>query len=343
MERRSISWLSLGLTMIVLVGFLAVPPSRAEGPLSGIKVCLDPGHGGLDPGAVNDDFKLKESEINLDVSEALAALLAADGADVVMTRTDDSYLENRDRYTFCNSERATILVSVHTNSTTDPTWDGSMGLYFNPDDKILAQAIHEVMYPSLEATAPESVVFQDIGLSRFSSGVLMKSDMPAAMMEPLFMSNPDEADLLQESISDGCTDLSCRRVQIVQALYAGIRNYFDGNTPPPTPEPGGTLHVALIEMWSTTKGPNVYVSTRVTIDDTKGTPVSGATVSLTTTPPDGKVVSDIGTTGEDGSVTFKLKSSLKGTYTSTVKTVGKDGWAYDPAANVETVETLKVE
>ena len=343
MERRTIAWLGLGFTVIVLVGVLGVPPSRATGPLSGYKICLDPGHGGSDPGAVNAEYGLFESEINLDVSYALKALLEAGGATVVMTRVDDSYKANRDRYTFCNSERATLLVSVHTNSVEDPSWDGSMGLYFHDDDRALAQALHEVIYPSLKETAPVPPdAFRDWGLSRFASGVLLKSDMPAAMMEPLFMSHPAEATLLLQCISDGCGDLSCRRGQIVQALYDGILNYFGGADPTPTPEPGGTLHVAAIDMWSEIKGRNVYVYTEVTIQDSNADPVPGATVSLTTTQPDGKVVSDIGTTGEDGSVTFKLKSDLKGTYTSAVTTVGKEGWDYDAAANEETTKTLTV-
>jgi N-acetylmuramoyl-L-alanine amidase len=346
MKKRSSLWLTLGLVGAILIGNLAVPPARATtGDLAGYKICLDPGHGGSDPGAVNDAYGLRESEINLDVSFALKALLEADGATVVMTRVDDSYKENRDRYTYCNSEGATILVSVHTNSVTDPTWDGSMGLYFHDDDKALAQAIHEVMYPALKTTAPVSQdAFRDWGLSKFASGVLLKSDMPAAMMEPLFMSNPAEAALLQETISNGCADLNCRRGEIAQALHAGILSYFGGAgpTPTPTPEPAGTLHVAEIEMSYEKKGPNVFVSTRVTIQDSDGALVPGATVSLETTQPDGRAVSDTGTTGDDGSVTFKLKSSQTGTYISTVVAVGKDGWVYDADAKVETSKELNV-
>jgi N-acetylmuramoyl-L-alanine amidase len=333
MERRSMAWLTLALTLIVLVAVWAVPPAWATGPLSGYKICLDPGHGGSDPGAVNLDYGLYESKINLDVSFALKALLEADGAEVVMTRTGDVYKANRDRYTYCNSERATILVSVHTNSVEDLTWDGSMGLYFHDDDKALAQALYEVMYPALKANAPvPEDAFRDWGLSKFTSGVLLKSDMPAAMMEPLFMSNPAEAGLLQVTIPDGCADLSCRRGEIARALHQGILSYFDGATPAPTPEPGGALHVAEIDMSSENKGPNMFVSTRVTIHDGVGNPVPGAIVSLETTQPDGKVVSDIGTTGEDGSATLTIRSRQTGTYSSVVTDVTKDGWGYDGAA-----------
>jgi N-acetylmuramoyl-L-alanine amidase len=234
---------------------IAAPPQTQAGTLSGYKICLDPGHGGADPGAVYDDgiVYLEEADINLDVAYGLKALLESDGATVVMARTDDSYKDNRDRYTFCNDQQATILVSVHTNSTTDPLRDGSMALYFHADDKVLAQAILDVMYPALKATAPPGVSFTSFGLSKFASGVLLKSDMPAAMMEPVFMSNPDEGLLLTTTMhqvdADGVVVIDsagnptpnpscqgCRRAQIAGSIHQGILSYF-GQGPvnePPT-------------------------------------------------------------------------------------------------------------
>jgi hypothetical protein len=207
---------------------------------------------------VNESYGLLEKDINLDVSYGLKALLEEDGAQVVMTRFDDAYRDNGDRYTFCNSEAATILVSVHTNSTTDPTMDGSLALYFHRDDEVLAQAIYDVMYPALRDTAPDPGNFTGFGLDRFASGVLLKSDMPAAMMEPLFMSHPQEAQLLVQPITDGagavsegCPDLSCRRGQIAQAIHAGVLNYVGaGADAPPSvsithPSDGATVSGAV--------------------------------------------------------------------------------------------------
>ena len=165
-------------------------------------------------------------------------LLESNGAEVVLTRTDDSFKDNEDRYTFCNNETATILVSVHTNSVVDLTWDGSMALYFRPDedDQVLAQAIYEVMYPFLKNTAPNAAVFNSFGLDWFASGVLLRSNMPASMLEPVFMSHPAEAELLVQPIfadplggdfQPGCTDFACRRGQIARAIYLGVLNYFD--------------------------------------------------------------------------------------------------------------------
>ncbi len=238
--------LLIAAAILAVLTLLPAPPAHTEAvDLSRQKICLDPGHGGSDPGAVNEEYDLQEKDINLDVSYGLKALLEDDGAEVVMTRTDDSSKSNNDRYTFCNEEQATILVSVHTNSTTDPDVDGSMALYFHPQDKILAGAIYDVMYPDLRETAPDSDNFTGFGLSRFASGVLLKSDMPSAMMEPLFMSNPAEADWLtvtlnevdddgvviltdgEPTLSADCRDLKCRRGQIATAIHRGILAYVE--------------------------------------------------------------------------------------------------------------------
>ena len=335
MKRRPIVWTNLVL-IVLMLAVLVVPPSGAQGRLSKVKVCLDPGHGGDDPGAVNAEFELRESDINLDVSFALKGLLEADGATVVMTREDDLYLDNSDRYTFCNNEQTTILVSVHTNSIDDDWHDGSMGLYVHEDDKALAKAIHETMYPMLRDALPEDYPydFYDFGLVRFNSGVMLKSDMPAAMMEPLFMSNAYEAPLLQASIAEEeCPDLNCRRGQIVQALHQGIRRYFDTL---------GKMHIHSVEMWPADRGPSTFVFTKVTIYDQHDNPLSGAMVSLETTQPKGPVVSQTGMTGADGTVTFQLRAKADGTYESTVTDVSMSGWDYTAGVNVEDSAWVKV-
>jgi N-acetylmuramoyl-L-alanine amidase len=234
----------VGAMLVIVVLFGVTPAYTQQLPLLGTKICLDAGHGGSDPGAVNSSYNLYEKDINLDVAYGLKAMLELDGAEVVMPRTDDSYKSNRDRYTFCNAQATTILVSVHTNSVLDTSWDGSMVLYFHSDDMVLAQHIQQVMYPYLRDTSPHPdpqwEYFLDFGLEKYASGVLLKSDMPAAMVEPLFMSNPLEADLLVtpiyldygSTLNPACQD--CRRAQIVQAVHDGILDYFvaTGDTPP---------------------------------------------------------------------------------------------------------------
>lgn len=346
MKLRSIKLLAMLIGVIFLCSLLVQPISATTQSLTDYKICIDPGHGGSDPGAVNDDFNLFESQINLDVSYGLKWLLEQNGAQVVMTRTDDSYKDNNDRYTFCNSEVATILISVHTNSVVDPTWDGSMALYFHPDedDLVLAQTIYDVMYPALKETAPDPDLFLPFGLDWFASGILLRSDMPATMLEPLFMSNSDEAELLVQTIfldpstnefSDGCIDFDCRRGEIAQSINQGILKYFETNAE-------GTLHVAGIDMSYEMKARNYFIYSKVLVVDNNNNPVPETKVDIKFTLPDESVINLSEISGIDGVATFKLKSSQKGKYLVNLINVSKDGWVYDMSANIENSETLYI-
>jgi N-acetylmuramoyl-L-alanine amidase len=346
MRTRTVVHLTLCLGFLILgAGFT---PSAAAGdlPLAGELICLDPGHGGSDPGAVNPAFSLTESEINLDVAFGLKTLLEGQGAVVVMTRTDNSYKDNADRYTFCNQQAATLLLSVHTNSVTDPTWDGAMALYFRPDvdDQVLAQAIYEVMYPTLRETAPDPEAFRSFGLDWFASGVLLKSDMPAAMLEPLFMSHPEEAELLVHpifadpqaaNIADGCQDFQCRRGQVAQAISQGVLYYYQQHGT-------GSLHVAAIEMVYQPKARSGFLLSQLTVQDEKGDPVPDAWVSIRLAQPGGSSIDLAEWTGLDGVASFRTRVTQAGRYEVTVSGISKDGWIYDPAANLETSDFLIV-
>lgn len=325
------------LLLAALLVICAAAPARASGALSGIKICLDPGHGGSDPGAVNSDFALNESDINLDVSFGLKYLLEGEGAEVSMTRVVDVFLTNEDRYTFCNAQQATILISVHTNSVTDPTWDGSMALYAPNRDPDLAQAIYEIMFPLLRDTAPDGVTdFRDFGLDNFASGVLFKCTMPAAMMEPLLMSHPAEAALLQTAImadpetgliNAGCAGYSCRRGQIAQAIYLGTLNYFESQA-------AHEIHVAAVDMSYSKRGATYLISTAVTIQDSAGQAVPDAAVTIELTQPDSTKATYTAATGAEGTAVFKNRVKAAGLYETAVIDVVKASWTYDQTANL---------
>ena len=225
----------IGIVLLSLILLVPLPVYAGTGLLSGKVICLDPGHGGSDPGAVNGI--LYEKDINLDVAYHLKSLLEVDGATVVMTRVDDSYKSNNDRYTFANKQGATILVSIHTNSVSSSSADGTCTLYMKKTDKILAQVLQDTMYPVLLVKAPDPSVFLNRGLIRFASGVLLKAQMPAALVEPVFLSNPGEAQMLATPIytNNGVTFNSncvgCRRAQIAQAVHDGILKYFASGRP----------------------------------------------------------------------------------------------------------------
>jgi len=346
MSRKNL-YKSLFLLAFLLLGVtFSIQSSTASGTLAGVKICLDPGHGGEDPGAVNEAFNLPyglwESHINLDVSCGLRKLLRESGFEVVMTREDDRYLTNSDRYTLCNEEQATILISVHTNSVTDPTWDGSMALYGPRESPELAQTIYDVMFPFLRDTAPADVAeFKPYGVDRFASGVLFKSDMPAAMVEPLFMSHPDEAFLLETPIfsdgvfNDDCAAFSCRRGQIVQAIFQGTLSYFNSQS-------GGAMHVAAIDMSYETWRSKYFLDTVVSIQDAAYQSVSSAEVAIQITYPDGSMTVKSTVTGEDGIAVLRIRTRSTGTYQAEIIAVSRTDWLYDPVANVESSEQLTI-
>lgn len=223
------------ITSIYVLALLALflPTVTSAYAGSGKLVCIDPGHGG-NTGAYNATYDLWEDEINLDISYMLKDLLLANGYQVGMTRTDNaSNPSNNDRYTYCNSISADILVSVHTNSSTNANIDGAMTLRFKKIDKPLAASLHQSIYPALN-NVPWT--FTDYGLETYASGVLLKSKMPAAMLEPVLMSHAGEAELL---LGPG----GARRQDIAQAIFDGIQNYFanpsgGGNDKCPPKKPG---------------------------------------------------------------------------------------------------------
>jgi N-acetylmuramoyl-L-alanine amidase len=339
------------LLTLAAVMLMPVPSSQAAGLLTRKAICLDPGHGGSDPRATNVAYGLLEKSINLDVSIRVSELLTDQGAKVFMTRKDDeSYLTNSDRYTYCNDMQAKyaleemILVSVHTNSVVDITWDGAMTLYGPREDPDLAQAIHDVMYPYLRETAPEGVAeFRDFGVDKFASGVLFKSNMPAAMVEPLFMSNSFEAPLLVQPIYDEPADESpsvndsapCRRGQIAQAVFAGISHYFAKAQSSP-------MHVAGIDMVCQQSRALYTIITTILIQDENGEPVSGASVTLNISKPDGSFASKIIITGNDGLATYSLRTKTTGEFIATIIDVSKVGTDYWSGSNVETSESLTI-
>ncbi len=69
-----------------------------------MRICIDPGHGGYDPGAIGNS--LKEKDLNLNLSKMVAGRLMFYGVDVIMTRTTDADLGLYERCEIANSAGA---------------------------------------------------------------------------------------------------------------------------------------------------------------------------------------------------------------------------------------------
>jgi N-acetylmuramoyl-L-alanine amidase len=214
------SWATvLAAILVALLLSTAAFTTGADAQDVGCKgqVVLDPGHGGTDPGAVNNTYKLKEMEQTLDVASRTKALLVRDGYSACMTRTTNSEtLSNNDRYTYANTTGARILVSIHMNGASNASSDYTTTLFGKwRKDKELANTIFGSL-STLPAAGGAGKIATRTPYS-FASGVLLKSNMPATIAETVFITNDKEGQLL----SNGT-----RQQQIAEALEAGIERYL---------------------------------------------------------------------------------------------------------------------
>lgn len=175
-------------------------------------VCLDPGHGGQDPGALSNDGSISERDINLTVALDVQATLERDGYRVYMTRTtNEPTMNNNDRYTYCNNQHATIMVSIHHNDFSDDSVDYGTALFYKDSDQALATSV-------LNATSAKLGITND-GIAQFNDGVLSKSTMPATVSEGFFITSAAEFSQLTSPHSS--------RLHIeAEGIVAGIENYF---------------------------------------------------------------------------------------------------------------------
>jgi len=182
-------------------------------PLKGKKVCLDPGHGGEDSGAVGKGGTL-EKDINLDIVLLAKAELEKNGANVLLTRSDDSYVSLKDRTDYANKEKCDIFISAHQNSAakkkriahgTETFWH-TKG---DPNDKKLATELQKNIVAAIGLT--------DRGVKQGNYAVLRNSDMPAALIETAFISNPDEEALLKDPAF---------QKKVALAVTRGVMGYF---------------------------------------------------------------------------------------------------------------------
>ena len=176
-----------------------------------MKICIDPGHGGKDPGAVGPNG-LYEARVNLDVAEKIVAQLEQLGTSAALTRKRDVFIELSARCEFANDWDADYFVSIHCNSD-GPSAVGIETLYKTEDGESLAKPIQELM---ITATGDK-----DRGLKyRSDLYVLNATDMAAALAEIGFISNPNCEIMLG---TERYRDL------IADAIVAGIANVCDSS------------------------------------------------------------------------------------------------------------------
>ncbi len=159
-----------------------------------MKVCVDAGHGGSDPGAVGRvPFEIEERSVNLAVAERLEAALEGRGHRVVMTRRQDRTLSLRARADFANRLAAELFVSVHANAGASPYAEG-MEVYHFPGSGAGQHAAHEIRW-QLAMRCPDH---RDRGVKEANFSVLRRTWMPAVLVECEFLTHPRQLAFLAD-------------------------------------------------------------------------------------------------------------------------------------------------
>ncbi len=157
-----------------------------------MKIGIDPGHGGRDPGAVGG-AGVKEKDITLAISLELNRLLKAKGLDIFMTRVDDSYLELVTRSALLNNTKCDLAISVHINSATrreanyiSTFIQGAGGQAEKLAEKVQAELVQTTGWP-------------DGGIRVKNLHMTRETKMPAILVECGFISNPEQEQQLRQS------------------------------------------------------------------------------------------------------------------------------------------------
>ncbi|AWV34729.1 N-acetylmuramoyl-L-alanine amidase [Paenibacillus odorifer] len=172
-------------------------------------VVLDAGHGAKDSGAVGVTGKY-EKNFNLAIVLKTAALLKKESnIDVVLTRSDDTFLELKDRAAMANNLKADLFISVHANSSASSAASGTETYYQREASKALAKVMHKYL---VEATG-----LSDRGVRYGNFHVIRETKMPAVLLEVGYLSNKkDETLLFTEALQN----------KVAASIVSGIKEYL---------------------------------------------------------------------------------------------------------------------
>ena len=213
----------------IMTGIESETPVLSYG-IAGMKIVVDPGHGGVDSGAIGRKTGVKEKDITLAISKKLARTLSQAGAMVVLTRETDTDLSGTEGDSLLEKKRidlarrvamaeeieADMYLSIHTNADPSPRWHGAQTFYYSksPEGERLAKCIQAELVRILgnnNRKAKEGVFF-----------IMEKTTMPTLIIEVGFISNPDEEMLLGDDIY---------QTKIAHGILSGIVKYSAKEVP----------------------------------------------------------------------------------------------------------------
>jgi len=223
---------SMILTLVLLFSFSNLVYTDAMNsyrlPMKNKIIIIDPGHGGVDPGAVSRTG-VTEDDINLRIALKLRKLIEQSGGVALMIREDDSGLYSdgrtkirdkknedlRTRHELINSSGADIFISVHLNSFPQSQYYGAQSFYQKGDEE--GKKIAELIQDELIEVIKNKNIRKAKSIDTVY--ILKNKKMPGALVECGFLSNSQEEKLLQEDKY---------QEKIAWSIFMGIMRYFEG-------------------------------------------------------------------------------------------------------------------
>ncbi|NPV93429.1 MAG: AMIN domain-containing protein [Firmicutes bacterium] len=195
--------------------------------LKGRTVVIDPGHGNYktpqinDPGASGPLTGLTERELNMDISKQVSELLKAKGVNTILTRNGTTYISLEERAEIANRAKADVFVSIHSNSSENKELSGSTMYFSDPEDSKLQyqRGMRQALANSIQKQLLKELGRSDKGVREANYVVLRKTDVPSALVEVAFLSNPEEERLL---------NTPAFRKKAATAIANGVMNYLLG-------------------------------------------------------------------------------------------------------------------
>ena len=179
--------------------------------LKNLTIAVDAGHGGTNIGA-GGPTGVSEKDLTLAVSLKLQKALEAEGAKVIMTRTTEKFVDNKERILFYRDSMPDLLVSLHLNSAADPIHvQGTSTYYRYIGFRPLSQSIY---YRMLQ------LGLKDYGNNgSFNFMLNSPTEYPNALVEMMFLSNPEEEmKILDEKFQQ----------EIAGKIVWGIKDFLEG-------------------------------------------------------------------------------------------------------------------
>jgi N-acetylmuramoyl-L-alanine amidase len=205
------------------------------------RIVIDAGHGGHDTGTIGPTG-LMEKDLCLDVALRLGKIIQQrlPSADVVFTRSDDTFIPLEERTHIANEAKADMFISIHANSSQDTGARGIETYYLNLKGSAEAmevaarenatdnQGIHELQDLVKQIARTEKIdeskefaedarTVKNRGVRKAPFVVLIGADMPSILTEISFLSNPADEKMLKQPE---------HRQRVAEGIYQGVASYL---------------------------------------------------------------------------------------------------------------------